>query len=148
MLIGEAPGAEEDRQGKPFVGAERPAARPMLATIGLDRTSVYITNMLYWRPPGNRSADAGRDRRLPALPGAPDRAAAARADGVRRRHRGARAARRQRGHDQAARPALSLPAADGPIPAMVMFHPAYLLRQPAQKRLAWRDLLGHSASTG
>ena len=55
MLIGEAPGAEEDRQGKPFVGPSGQLLDRMLATIGLDRTSVYITNVIYWRPPGNRA---------------------------------------------------------------------------------------------
>jgi DNA polymerase len=55
MLIGEAPGAEEDRQGKPFVGASGKLLDRMLATIGHDRGSVYITNVIYWRPPGNRA---------------------------------------------------------------------------------------------
>ena len=55
MLIGEAPGAEEDRQGKPFVGPSGKLLDRMLATIGLDRSAVYITNVIYWRPPGNRS---------------------------------------------------------------------------------------------
>jgi hypothetical protein len=55
MLIGEAPGAEEDRLGKPFVGQSGQLLDKMLATIGLQRRSVYITNVIYWRPPGNRS---------------------------------------------------------------------------------------------
>lgn len=54
MLIGEAPGADEDRQGVPFVGVSGQLLDRMLATIGLDRTSVYITNIVPWRPPGNR----------------------------------------------------------------------------------------------
>src|SRR5438128_2666736 len=54
MLIGEAPGAEEDRVGKPFVGRSGQLLDRMLAAIGIDRTSAYITNVLYWRPPGNR----------------------------------------------------------------------------------------------
>ena len=55
MLIGEAPGAEEDRQGVPFVGPSGQLLDRMLATIGLDRRSVWITNVIFWRPPGNRS---------------------------------------------------------------------------------------------
>ena len=58
MLIGEAPGAEEDRQGKPFVGPSGQLLDRMLAAIGLDRTRVYITNSIYWRPPGNRTPTA------------------------------------------------------------------------------------------
>jgi len=54
MLIGEAPGEDEDRQGLPFVGKSGKLLDQMLACIGLDRTSVYITNILPWRPPGNR----------------------------------------------------------------------------------------------
>ena len=59
MLIGEAPGAEEDRQGKPFVGPSGQLLDRMLAAIGLDRTAVWITNIVFWRPPGNRPPTAG-----------------------------------------------------------------------------------------
>src|SRR5690606_24676842 len=55
MLIGEAPGAEEDRQGKPFAGRSGQLLDRMLAAIGLDRTKVYIANTVPWRPPGNRT---------------------------------------------------------------------------------------------
>ena len=58
MIVGEAPGAEEDRQGLPFVGPAGRLLDRMLAAIGLDRSAVYITNMLPWRPPGNRSPTA------------------------------------------------------------------------------------------
>src|SRR5207302_8992708 len=54
MIIGEAPGAEEDRLGRPFVGRAGQLLDRMLAAIGLDRTGVQITNVIYWRPPGNR----------------------------------------------------------------------------------------------
>ena len=75
MLIGEAPGAEEDRLGKPFVGRTGQLLDRMLAAIGLDRQrNAYITNVLFWRPPGNRKPTAERDRRLPALRAAPYRA--------------------------------------------------------------------------
>ena len=54
MLVGEAPGADEDRQGKPFVGVSGQLLDKMLSSIGLDRSSVYISNIIPWRPPGNR----------------------------------------------------------------------------------------------
>ncbi len=55
MLVGEGPGEQEDRQGKPFVGRAGQLLDRMLAAIGLDRTKVYIANMVPWRPPGNRN---------------------------------------------------------------------------------------------
>jgi uracil-DNA glycosylase len=142
MLIGEAPGAEEDRKGKPFVGPSGQLLDRMLATIGLDRTSVYITNVIYWRPPGNRSPTPAeiaacqpflertielvRPKLLVFVGGIAARGLLGVKEGV-TKLRGRR---------------LLYPLADGTtIPALVMFHPAYLLRQPAQKRLAWRDLL-------
>jgi len=142
MLIGEAPGAEEDRQGKPFVGASGKLLDRMLATIGLDRRSVYITNVIYWRPPGNRSPTQAEiaacqpflERQIALLKpdlivfvgGIAARALLGVNEGV-TKLRGRR---------------FTYVTQDGTsIPAMVMFHPAYLLRQPAQKRLAWRDLL-------
>jgi DNA polymerase len=142
MLIGEAPGAEEDRQGKPFVGASGKLLDRMLATIGHDRGSVYITNVIYWRPPGNRSPTQAEiaacqpflERQIallrPALivfvGGIAARALLGVKEGV----------TKLRG-----RPFRYVDQDGGSIPAMVMFHPAYLLRQPAQKRFAWRDLL-------
>ena len=60
LLIGEAPGKEEDEQGKPFVGPAGQLLDRMLATIGLDRKSnLLISNTIYWRPPGNRGPDPG-----------------------------------------------------------------------------------------
>jgi DNA polymerase len=142
MLIGEAPGAEEDRQGRPFCGPSGQLLDRMLATIGLDRTKVYITNLVFWRPPGNRTPTAAelavcqpflerqiellRPRLLQFVGGMSARALLGLTAGV--------TALRGRQYVYQC-PAL------GPIPALVMFHPAYLLRQPAQKRLAWRDLL-------
>ena len=58
MLIGEAPGRDEDLQGKPFVGRAGQLLDRMLASIGLDEESIYITNTVYWRPPGNRTPEA------------------------------------------------------------------------------------------
>ena len=58
MFIGEAPGVDEDRQGLPFVGASGQLLNRMLSALGRERTSIYITNILFWRPPGNRSPTA------------------------------------------------------------------------------------------
>lgn len=143
MLIGEAPGAQEDRQGKPFVGPSGQLLDRMLATIGLDRTKVYITNVIYWRPPGNRSPTAAeiaicqpflerqieliRPKFLVFVGGIAARALLGRTEGV----------TKLRG-----RPFVyKMPNDEQEIPSLVMFHPAYLLRQPAQKRYSWRDLL-------
>jgi uracil-DNA glycosylase len=142
MLIGEAPGAEEDRQGKPFVGPSGQLLDRMLATIGLDRTRVYITNSIYWRPPGNRTPTPAeiaacqpflerqieliRPKLILFVGGIAARGLLGVKEGV-TKLRGRRLVYR---------------LADGTaLPAMVMFHPAYLLRQPSHKRLAWRDLL-------
>ena len=142
MLIGEAPGAEEDRLGKPFVGQSGKLLDKMLATIGLQRGSVYITNVIYWRPPGNRSPtqaeiaacqpflerqiDFLKPKIIVFLGGIAARGLLGVKEGV-TKLRGRR---------------FVYTAADGTrIPAMVTFHPAFLLRQPGQKRLAWRDLL-------
>ena len=143
MIIGEAPGPEEDRQGLPFVGPSGKLLDAMLDAIGLDRSSVYITNMLFWRPPGNRTPTAAEiaaclpfvERHIGLV--APDylmlvggssaKAMLARTEGVLK-------LRGRWFHYQTA----DLPR---PIPTLVTLHPAYLLRQPAQKRLAWRDFL-------
>jgi uracil-DNA glycosylase len=142
MLIGEAPGAEEDRLGKPFVGQSGKLLDKMLATIGLQRRAVYITNVVYWRPPGNRSPTQAeiaacqpflerqiellRPQVIVFLGGIAARGLLGVKEGV----------TKLRGR------AFVYPTAAGTrIPAMVTFHPAFLLRQPAQKRLAWRDLL-------
>jgi uracil-DNA glycosylase len=143
MLIGEAPGAEEDRQGKPFVGPSGQLLDRMLAAIGLDRGSVWITNIIFWRPPGNRTPTTAevavcqpflerqieliRPRQILFLGGSAAHALLDVTDGV----------TKLRGRDFAYRPTDGTPA----IPATVTFHPAYLLRQPLQKRLVWRDLL-------
>ena len=142
MLIGEAPGAEEDRQGKPFVGPSGQLLDRMLAAIGLDRRSVWITNIVFWRPPGNRAPTTTeiavcqpfverqiellRPRHILFLGGSAARGLLEVTEGV----------TKLRG-----RPFVYKPADVAPIPAGITFHPAYLLRQPLQKRLAWRDLL-------
>ena len=141
MLVGEAPGREEDRQGLPFVGRSGHLLDRMLAAIGLDRTSVYIANVVPWRPPGNRTPTPQEtatcrpfiERQIELCDpdflicmGAP---AAAELMGNREgilKFRG-----RWHAFDTGSRT----------IRAMATLHPAYLLRQPLQKRLAWRDFL-------
>ena len=143
MLVGEAPGAEEDRQGKPFVGPSGQLLDRMLAAVGLARSDTYITNLIYWRPPGNRSPTSSelatclpflerqiellRPRLLVSVGGVAARVLLDLKDGV----------GKLRGRRFVYRPA------DGgePVPTFVIFHPAYLLRQPLHKRLAWRDML-------
>lgn len=148
MVIGEGPGAEEDRQGLPFVGASGQLLDRMLACIGLDRTTVYITNLLFWRPPGNRTPTPSEiaaclpfvERHIELVDpdyllfvgGISAKTLLGRSEGI-LKLRG-RWAHYQ--HVGLARP----------IPAMASLHPAYLLRQPAQKRLAWRDLLALKAA--
>ena len=143
MLVGEAPGAEEDRQGRPFSGPSGRLLDRMLAAIGLTRGDVYVTNVIYWRPPGNRSPTSSeiatclpflerqiellRPRVLVSVGGVAARVLLDLKDGV-SKLRGRRF--------------LYRPANGGPeVPTFVMFHPAYLLRQPLHKRLAWRDML-------
>ncbi len=143
MIIGEAPGAQEDRQGKPFVGPAGQLLDRMLAAIGLDRTKVYITNLLYWRPPGNRNPTPGEiasclpflERQIEVLQpkllllvgGMSAKTLLHRSEGILKL--------RGRWADY------HHPRLEHPIPALPTLHPAYLLRQPAQKREAWRDLL-------
>jgi DNA polymerase len=143
MLIGEAPGADEDRAGKPFVGVSGQLLDRMLGWIGLDRTKVYITNVIYWRPPGNRQPTAVElvacqpfvERHVElvapavmvAVGGAAAKMLLQRNDGITKLH-----GRWQLYESAGTR---------GAIPLLPLYHPAYLLRQPAQKRDAWRDLL-------
>ncbi|MCL5776028.1 uracil-DNA glycosylase [Limibaculum sp. FT325] len=150
MVIGEAPGAEEDRLGRPFVGRAGQLLDRMLAAIGLSREApdpgeaAYITNVLPWRPPGNRtpsSAEAAlflpflvRHIELAApdfilaLGNTPVQALTATATGI----------TRMRGRWQRH-------AATG-CPILPSFHPAYLLRSPEKKRESWRDLLALRAA--
>ena len=141
MLVGEAPGAEEDRQGLPFVGASGQLLDKMLAAIGLDRSSVYISNILPWRPPGNRKPTP--QETLTCLPfierhielAAPEvlvllggTAAGTLLDTT-------EGITRLRGKWQTYR------AGGFDVATLPTYHPAYLLRQPGLKRDAWRDLL-------
>ena len=104
MIIGEAPGAEEDRRGEPFVGRAGQLLDSMLRALGLRREQVYIANVLKCRPPGNRDPRPEESRELPPVPGPSDRARGADAHHRRGPHRGADPARDRSADRQAARP--------------------------------------------
>jgi uracil-DNA glycosylase len=143
MLVGEAPGADEDRQGKPFVGVSGQLLDRMLACIGFDRTSAYITNILPWRPPGNRSPTAAEiaiclpfvERQIELV--APDVLVLLGGTSAKTLLQTADGIVKTRG--KWLRYASSSMAQ--PVDAIATYHPAYLLRSPAQKRDSWRDLL-------
>jgi len=142
MLIGEAPGAEEDRQGLPFVGPAGRLLDRMLAAIQLDRTQAYITNILPWRPPGNRNpTDAEIAACLPFL----ERHIALANPDILIFVGGVAAKtllRRTEGIMRLRGKWMTYEGTSGsPVPARALLHPAYLLRQPAQKRETWNDLL-------
>lgn len=142
MFVGEAPGAEEDRQGLPFVGPAGRLLDKMLAAIGLDRTDVYITNILPWRPPGNRNpTDAEIGACLPFLErhialANPDILVFVGGTSAKTLLRRKEGIMRLRGKWMTYEPTIG-----DPVPARALLHPAYLLRQPAQKRETWGDLL-------
>ena len=144
LLIGEAPGKEEDEQGKPFVGRSGRLLDRMLASIGLSRQeNLLISNIIYWRPPGNRDPNPAEIavcmpfvERLIALmrPDLVLLAGGAAAQAVLQRQEGVT---KMRGKALT----INRPGVGEPVNAMVMLHPAYLLRRPQEKRLAWADLL-------
>ena len=149
MIIGEAPGADEDREGRPFVGVSGQLLDRMLGFIGLSRTSsnpqtaFYITNIIPWRPPGNRQPSPMeiasclpfiyrhialvKPRLLLLVGGTSAKSLTKRPDGI----------MRLRGCWYE----LDIPGISTKIPALTTFHPAFLLRQPARKADAWADLL-------
>ena len=139
MIIGEAPGAEEDRVGEPFVGRAGQLLDAMLEGLGLSRRSVYIANVLKCRPPNNRDPAAEEasqcapylQRQItlvaPRVILAVGRVAAQNLLGA----EGALGRMRGRIHHYGAQE----------IPLVVTYHPAYLLRRPAEKAKTWRDLL-------
>ena len=143
MIIGEAPGADEDRQGRPFVGVSGQLLERMLAAIGLARTDVYITNTLYWRPPGNRDPSTEEiaacrpftERQIALV--APRILVALGAPAARTLLQTTEGIMKLRGRWMR----YERPGLPAPIDLMPMFHPAFLLRSPARKREAWRDLL-------
>jgi len=141
MLVGEAPGGDEDRLGRPFVGRAGQLLDRMLKAVGLDRSRVYIANVVPWRPPGNRTPtlqetqiclpfirrqiELAKPKILVCLGGSSAQTLLGVKGGI-MRARGSWFAYRCEG--------------GGEIRAFAMLHPAYLLRQPSQKRLAWSDL--------
>jgi uracil-DNA glycosylase family 4 len=141
MLVGEAPGRDEDIEGLPFVGRSGKLLDRMLAAIGLDRSTVYIANIIPWRPPGNRTPTPQESQIclpfirkqielvdpdiLVCLGGPSATTLLGIKDGI-TKTRG-----RWFNFDTGRRE----------IRAMPTFHPAFLLRSPLQKRLAWRDFL-------
>jgi len=143
MLIGEAPGAEEDRRGLPFVGASGQLLDRMLAAIGRDRSNTYITNILNWRPPGNRKPSPVE--MTLSLPFVERHVALARPEVV--VLLGDTAAKTLTGRNEGITRlrgrwfSLGPPFSDPPVPALPTFHPAFLLRSPGQKREAWIDFL-------
>ena len=141
MIVGEAPGRDEDAQGLPFVGESGQLLDKMLKAIGRDESNVYISNLLFWRPPGNRDPSAEEIvacrpfiERLIELVNPKVLVCTGKfstgtllgtTQGITRV--------RGRWHDYK--------RGDIAVPAMPMLHPAYLLRQPGVKREAWRDML-------
>ena len=141
MFVGEAPGRDEDIEGLPFVGRSGKLLDRMLAAIGLDRTSVYIANIVPWRPPGNRTPTPQESQIclpfilrqieladpdiLACLGGPSAQALLGIKDGI----------TKTRGRW------FTFETGQREIRAMPTFHPAFLLRSPLQKRFAWRDFL-------
>jgi DNA polymerase len=143
MIVGEAPGAEEDRQGLPFVGPAGQLLDRMLASIGLDRSTAYITNVVYWRPPGNRNPTGAEIATcLPFLvrhielvaPAVLVLAGGTAAKALLATNEGIMKLRGRWFTYESAGLAR-------PIPVRAIFHPAFLLRSQSQKREAWRDLI-------
>ncbi|MBZ9860674.1 uracil-DNA glycosylase family protein [Mesorhizobium sp. CA12] len=142
MLVGEAPGRDEDLEGLPFVGRSGRLLDRMLAAIGLDRNSAYIANVIPWRPPGNRTPtpheteicrpfierqiELVNPKVLINLGGPSAKTLLNTTEGI----------LRLRGNWR-----VHTTASGIAIPAMPTLHPAYLLRTPAHKKLAWRDFL-------
>ncbi len=143
LFIGEGPGAEEDRQGLPFVGPSGKLLDKMMASIGLDRADVLISNTVFWRPPGNRTPTAHETavcmpfverlielvdpKILVALGGPAAKSLLAQTAGV--------------GRLRGKWFPYSTPGLARPIEATALYHPAYLLRSPGQKRNTWSDWL-------
>jgi len=141
MLVGEAPGRDEDIEGKPFVGRSGKLLDRMLGAIGIDRTSAYIANVVPWRPPGNRTPtpqetaiclpfirrqiELANPDILVCLGGPSAQTLLGIKDGI------TKARGRWMDYHTGTRV----------IPALATFHPAYLLRTPLGKRMAWRDML-------
>jgi DNA polymerase len=141
MFVGEAPGYEEDLQGKPFVGRSGQLLDRMIKAIGLDRSSAYIANVVPWRPPGNRDPTPQEteicrpfiERQI--LLADPDFLVPLGGPSVRQLLKTVTGITKLRGKWHVYH------TGRRDIRAIPMLHPAYLLRRPLEKRLAWRDLL-------
>ncbi len=149
MLVGEAPGREEDLEGLPFIGRSGRLLDRMLGAIGRDRTSAYIANVIPWRPPGNRTPtpmeteicrpfierqiELVAPKVLVTLGGPSTKLVLGLSEGI----------LRLRGKWQ-----VHSTAGGAMIETMPTLHPAYLLRNPAHKKLAWRDFLEIRAKLG
>lgn len=148
MVVGEAPGRDEDEQGKPFVGASGQLLDKILKAIGRDRTDTYISNIVNWRPPGNRKPTTGEievckpfimrhitlaaPKTVVLMGDTASKALLPVTQGI-TRYRG-------QWHDVK-------PGPDAPeVKALATFHPAFLLRSPARKREVWLDFLQIAAS--
>jgi uracil-DNA glycosylase family 4 len=146
MLVGEGPGEQEDKQGKPFVGRAGQLLDRMLGAIGLDRTTVYIANMVPWRPPGNRNptpdelaqcapflhrqVELVNPKLLVTLGNVPTQALFETNQGI----------TRMRGQWKT----LEINTWSGPV--LPTLHPAFLLRTPSAKAQAWKDMLSLKAA--
>lgn len=145
MIIGEAPGRDEDLQGKPFVGRSGQLLDKIIGSIGLDRTKVYIANTVPWRPPGNRTPTPQEvatcrpflDRQIELV--APKVILTTGAPAAHTMLDTKTPITRLRGQWQ------KIEIAGLSIDALPTLHPAFLLRQPAQKKLVWRDMLSLKA---
>jgi len=143
MVIGEAPGADEDRQGRPFVGISGKLMDRMIESIGFNRNTIYITNVVPWRPPGNRKPTTEEvslcmpflERHIELIApevllligGLAANTVLAMPEGITKL--------RGKWHTYSSANLVHS------IPTLATFHPAYLLRSSDQKRLAWRDML-------
>jgi DNA polymerase len=141
MLVGEGPGEQEDLTGKPFVGRAGQLLDRMLGAVGLDRSKVYIANMVPWRPPGNRDpspeelalctpflirqVELVAPKFLVTLGNVPTKSLFQTANGI----------TRMRGQWK------ELEIGSHRVRSLATLHPAYLLRTPASKALAWKDML-------
>jgi DNA polymerase len=141
MLVGEAPGRDEDASGLPFVGRAGQLLDRMLAAIGLDRTGVYIANVIPWRPPGNRTpSDFETEVLKPFIRrqielAAPEILVMLGGQSLKVLTGSTQGIIRSRGQW------MSYRAGERDIPALPTLHPAFLLRQPIKKRDAWADFL-------
>lgn len=146
MVIGEAPGRDEDIAGTPFVGRAGKLLDMMLAAIGLDETKVHITNVVYWRPPGNRTPTPTEvhvcrpflERQIELV--APEIILTVGGPAAKALLDTETGIMKTRGNWR------DITVGSHAVRVMPTLHPAYLLRTPAAKRLAWRDLLAVRAA--